>query len=90
MAEALWYAAADLLSRGEERRIAVVLTDGEPGNRAEALRLLGLCAGAGIETVGIGIQQDVARLFPVATRVDDVSGLRDALFGVAERLLIAA
>jgi cobalamin biosynthesis protein CobT len=90
MAQALWYAAADLLGREETRRIAIVLTDGVPNNRPETLRLLALCGEAGIETVGVGIQTDIGHLFPVSVEVTDVADLKRALFGIAERLFIEA
>ena len=90
MAQALWFAAADLLGREETRRIAIVLTDGVPNNRPETLRLLALCGEAGIETVGVGIQTDIGHLLPVSVEVTDVADLKQALFGVAERLLVEA
>jgi hypothetical protein len=68
----------------------LVLTDGEPDDRAETLRLLRLCTEAAIETVGIGIQVDLCHLFPVAVRVNALSDLKHALFGAAERELVAA
>ena len=88
MAEALWYAAADLVACREERRMVVVLTDGEPDNPPEVLRLLALCRQAGIETVGVGIGIDVRHLFPTAIEVTEAKDLKRELFGVAERLLV--
>jgi cobaltochelatase CobT len=90
MAQALWYAAADLLGCREERRMLVVLTDGEPDDAAEVLRLLGLCRQAGIETVGFGIGICVQHLFPTAIEVTEAKDLKRELFGVAERLLLGA
>jgi cobalamin biosynthesis protein CobT len=90
MAQALWYAAADLLAYREERRMLVVLTDGEPDDAAEVLRLLGLCRQAGIETVGVGIGICVQHLFPTAIEVTEAKDLKRELFGVAERLLLGA
>ncbi|MGB0713213.1 MAG: VWA domain-containing protein [Gammaproteobacteria bacterium] len=90
MAQALWYAAADLLACREERRMLVVLTDGEPDDAAEVLRLLGLCRQAGIETVGVGICICVQHLFPAAIEVAEAKDLKRELFGVAERLLMGA
>jgi hypothetical protein len=49
-----------------------------------------LCGEAGIETVGVGIQTDIGHLFPVSVEVTDVADLKQALFGVAERLLVEA
>ena len=43
---------------------------------------------AGIEMIGIGIQHDVSRLFPVAIRIGSVADLKEELFGIAERLLL--
>ena len=90
MAQALWYAAADLLACREDRRMLVVLTDGEPDDAAQVLRLLGLCRQAGIETVGIGIGICVQHLFPTAIEVTEAKDLKRELFGVAERLLLVA
>jgi cobaltochelatase CobT len=90
MAQALWYAAAELLACREERRMLMVLTDGEPDNTPEALRLLGLCRQAGIEAVGVGIGVDVRHLFPTAIEVREAKDLKRELFRVAERLLVGA
>jgi nitric oxide reductase activation protein len=90
MAGALWFAAADLLARPQSRRIILVLTDGKPDALADTREILRLCQAAEIETLGLGIAVDVSALFPVALRVGDVTELKSALFGAAERLLIAA
>ena len=90
MAQALWYAAAELLACREERRMLMVLTDGEPDDTPEALRLLGLCRQAGIEAVGVGIGVDVRHLFPTAIEVRGAKDLKRELFGVAEQLLVGA
>ena len=90
MAGALWFAAADLLARPESRRIVLLLTDGKPDNHADTVEILRLCAASGLETVGVGIDVDVSALFPTAIRVADVAELKSALFGAAERLLLAA
>ncbi len=90
MAGALWFAAADLLARPESRRIILVLTDGKPDALADTRDILRLCQAAEIEMLGLGIAVDVSALFPVALRVGDVTELKSALFGAAERLFIAA
>ncbi|MFE8033085.1 VWA domain-containing protein [Thiohalocapsa marina] len=90
MAGALWFAAADLLARPESRRIVLVLTDGKPDAFDDTRDILRLCQAGGLETVGIGIGVDVSALFPIALRVHAATELKQALFGVAERLLIAA
>ena len=44
---------------------------------------------AGIEVIGIGIQHDVSRLFPVAVQIQSVEDLKGELFRIAERLLLS-
>jgi len=63
-----------------------VLTDGRPDDRKGAQRILALCQGAGIETIGVGIAIDVGALFPTAVTVNALGELRRALFRLAERL----
>jgi cobalamin biosynthesis protein CobT len=89
MTGALWFAAADLLARRETRKVLLTLTDGEPNDLRSAKDLLRRAAASGVECIGIGIQHDVSRLFPVAVRIDDIADLKTALFGIAERLLLA-
>jgi cobalamin biosynthesis protein CobT len=90
MAEAMGYAATELLLRPEERRLLLVLTDGMPDSTLAVRDLLGRCRDSDIEVVGIGILTDVGRLFPVAVEVAEVGDLKRTLFRVAERLLVAA
>jgi uncharacterized protein YegL len=90
LAQALWFAAAELLARREPRRLLMVLTDGAPDDAREAARLLTLARAAAIETVGIGIGVDVRHLFVTALTVHAFADLKDALFGVAEQLLVGA
>ncbi|RKT47021.1 cobaltochelatase CobT-related protein [Thiocapsa rosea] len=89
MTGALWFAAADLLSRSETRKVLLTLTDGEPNDVRSAKDLITRATQAGVECIGIGIRHDVGRLFPVAVRIDDIADLKTALFGIAERLLLA-
>ena len=88
MTGALWFAAADLLARWEERKVILVLTDGEPGDWDSAADIVARAAAAGIELIGVGIQQEVSRLFPVAIRIESVEDLKGQLFRIAERLLL--
>lgn len=89
LAQALWYAAADLSLRPEPRRLILAMTDGDPNDRAAAHEILALCRDQGLETIGVGIAYDVSWLFPVSLRIQDAGDLQQALFGVAERLLIS-
>ena len=89
MTGALWFAAADLLSRREERKVILILTDGDPDDFGSAEGLVSRATASGIEMIGIGIQHDVSRLFPVAIRIESVEDLKAELFRIAERLLLA-
>ena len=88
MTGALWYAAADLLARREARKVLLTLTDGQPDDRASAADLVARATASGLELIGVGIATGVEWLFPVAIRIDAIADLKQALFGVAERLLI--
>lgn len=87
LAQALWYAAADLLLRPEPRRLVLTLTDGDPNDRALALSILEQCEQAGIEAVGIGIQYDVSTLFRHSQVIESIADLKTRLFRLTERLL---
>ena len=87
MTGALWYAAADLLARPEARKVLITLTDGQPDGRASAADLVARATVSGLELIGVGIATGVEWLFPVAIRIDAIADLKQALFGVAERLL---
>lgn len=85
---ALWYAAADLLARPQARKVLITLTDGQPDDRASAADLVARATAYGLEMIGVGIATGVEWLFPVTIRIDAIADLKQALFGVAERLLI--
>ena len=89
MAQALWYVAADLLACREERRMVVVLTDGQPDDPPEVLRLLALCRQAGMRRWGWAS----ASACSTSSRPPSRSARRrtsSGAFGVAERLLVGA
>ena len=88
MTGALWFAVADLIPRREERKVILTLTDGSPNDWESAIEVIGKAGTAGIEVIGIGIQQDVSQLFPVAIRIASVNDLKGELFRIAERLLL--
>ncbi|HYW75481.1 MAG TPA: VWA domain-containing protein [Gammaproteobacteria bacterium] len=92
MHSALWWLLGELLSRTEPRRIAVVVTDGEPDYVQRAKAVLARMERAGVETVGIGINtQSVYTLFDRAVSITDVNDLPKTLFAVlGEKLTQAA
>ena len=88
MTGALWFAAADLLARREERKVILTLTDGQPDDFDSAKEMAGKATAAGIEMIGVGIATRVDRLFPVAITIGSVADLKGQLFGIAEQLLL--
>ena len=88
MTGALWFAAADLLARQEARKVILTLTDGAPDDCASAVRLVRQATMAGIQMIGVGVEVDVAWLFPVAIQIQTVANLKAELFRVAEQLLM--
>jgi nitric oxide reductase activation protein len=88
MTGALWYAAADLLARSEERKVILTLTDGEPDDRSSARTMVDRASAAGLELIGVGIGIGVDHLFPVSVRIDGIADLKNELFRIAEQLLL--
>ncbi|HYN77229.1 MAG TPA: VWA domain-containing protein [Lamprocystis sp. (in: g-proteobacteria)] len=88
MTGALWYAAADLLARPEERKVILTLTDGDPNDWDSAAGMVTRATAAGIEMIGVGIGTRVDRLFPVAVQIASVADLKGELFRIAEQLLL--
>jgi Mg-chelatase subunit ChlD len=86
---ALWFTAAELLAASEPRKVAIVLTDGEPNDRHSAWDIVQRMAAAGIETVGIGIFYEVSWLFPTHVTISRLNQLKPELMRIARQLLIA-
>lgn len=92
MAEGIWYAAYELSKMGEDRKLMIVITDGDPDNARACHTVLDLCRNAGIETVGIGIcHQNVKNLFDRSIVINSVNELRTTLFQLMrDKLVIEA
>lgn len=87
---AIWYAAASVLATKEERKVIMVLTDGEPDDYDAAKSVIRRCEATGIELVGIGICLDTSHLFDNSICINNVSDLRSELFRISKDLLLAA
>ena len=87
---ALWYAAASVLATREERKVIIVLTDGEPDDERSAKAIIHRCEATGIELIGIGICYDTSHLFDRSILISNVSELRSELFKISRDLLLAA
>jgi cobalamin biosynthesis protein CobT len=87
---ALWYAAASVMATKEERKVIMVLTDGEPDDYDAAKSVIRRCEATGIELVGVGICIDTSHLFDNSICINNVSDLRSELFRISKDLLSAA
>jgi len=100
--EALAWAARRLLSRPEQRRILLVISDGAPVDQAtleanadkqildrhlhEVIHEIE--RGGQIELAAIGIRHDVDRYYRAARRIDAIDELGPALIGTLDALLM--
>lgn len=90
MAEAIWYAAYELSKTCEERKMMIVVTDGEPSRAAPCKAVIDLCNKSDIEMVGIGVETSaVSSLFSTNIVIDDATDLQKTLFKLMERSLTA-
>ncbi|MEW5976404.1 MAG: VWA domain-containing protein [Acidobacteriota bacterium] len=88
LAEALWWCATTLLFRPEERKILLVITDGEPNDRNAARDIIQRCLNSGIEAIGLGIELPLIEdLFPTAQIIHSVQQLPKTLFRLLEEAL---
>ena len=91
LAEALWYAARQLLLEPHARKLLLVLTDGDPDDRPAVVDIIQRCQRAGYELLGIGIQtRSVQRLFSNSRVIHDVADLKHQLLDVTRQLLLAS
>ncbi|TDX26783.1 cobalamin biosynthesis protein CobT [Modicisalibacter xianhensis] len=90
MAEAIWYSAFELVQTREERKLLVVVTDGDPNEAAPTHTVVQLCEASGVEVIGLGIAcHAVSRFFSNHVVIDSVDDLKRTLFRLVERSLTA-
>ncbi|NJS89695.1 VWA domain-containing protein [Edwardsiella tarda] len=88
MAEAIWYAAYELVKTKEARNMLIVVTDGEPQNIPACRSVINLCEHSGVEVIGIGVETgSVSGLFSKNIVINDASSLQHSLFKLMERAL---
>ena len=63
MAQAILFAASDVVRREETLKIVLVVTDGDPNDRAATRHVIERARSAGITVVGLGIGVDTAPVF---------------------------
>ena len=91
IAEALWWAASELLGlKHVERRMVFILTDGQPDDAKRVQELVKQLASAGIECRAIGIGLSISPdLFPSNCSIRDVSDLPTRVFEMLQEVLVA-
>ncbi len=86
MAEAIWHAASKLI--GQENKIVIVITDGDPDDTLATAEIIRMCYSAGIKVWGIGIDVDVSHLFPIASTIRTVEELAEKMFELGRKILV--
>ncbi len=90
MAEGIWFAAYELAKAAENRKLMIVITDGDPDNSIACHTVLDLCESAGIDTVGIGICHNrVQDIFDRSIVIHSINELRSTLFKLVKDKLTA-
>jgi Mg-chelatase subunit ChlD len=91
LTDAMWYCLSELLMQKEERKVLLVVTDGEPNDRLTAKESAEFASRVGIEPIGVGIgTHSVNGLFDHYCVINDASELAQALFGVMQQTLSVA
>ena len=82
MTEAIWYSAFELSKTREQRKMVLVVTDGEPDDMRSCQQVVQLCQRSGIEMIGIGVGTGakVAGLFASSIQIESVNDLKHTLF----------
>ena len=92
LAEGIYYAWSELMSQPEERRIMILLTDGEADNPATASEMVALCKRSGVEIVGLSIGSDYLQQYlekGAYEVVNDDTEIVNAYFSILQRLLVS-
>ncbi|MTJ93958.1 MAG: VWA domain-containing protein [Desulfovibrio sp.] len=91
-AEALLWGAAQLANAREERKVILLITDGEPSNLTTTKEALAFISAnqPDVEVMGIGIETaDIQQWLPKSEVLKDISDLRSTVFSLAARVFTA-
>jgi cobalamin biosynthesis protein CobT len=90
LAQALWWVLQRMVLLKEDRKLVVIVTDGEPDSFGAARKVLRTAETLGFEVYGIGIQSESVRsLLPRSSvSVKALSELPAALFSVLQQALV--
>jgi hypothetical protein len=87
LAEAMLYAARELVASKRQRKVLIIITDGAPNNGGAVRYLNDLVAGH-VDTYAIGIGSTaVSQYFEKWSVINDVKELQKALFTIAGQFL---
>lgn len=87
LAEAMLYAARELVASRRQRKVLIIITDGGPNN-AGAVRYMNSLMAGHVDTYAIGIGSSaVSQFFEKWSVINDVKELQHALFTIAGQFL---
>ena len=87
LAEAMLFSAKELSSSRREKKVLIIVTDGEP-NDTHTVRYMNDVTEGHIDVYAIGIQSNsVSKLFRNWTMINDVKELQHSLFDIAGQIL---
>lgn len=89
LTEALWFAGYELSKCKENRKVIIIVTDGEPDDEGSCREVTKLCENGGIEIHAIGIgTSSVLRLFKSSVVIQDARDLKSELFKLIEKTIV--
>ena len=63
LAEGIYYAWSELMVQPEERKILILLTDGQPNDKDSTKTMVSLCKKSGMEVIGLSIDGDYLKSY---------------------------
>ncbi len=90
LTESLWWVLPRLLAQKEDRKIILLITDGEPDNKISARKALEYANKFGIEVYGVALEPcSIDDLLPnTSVTLQGVHELPQAMFGILQSALI--
>ncbi|MDL2267828.1 VWA domain-containing protein [Desulfovibrio sp. OttesenSCG-928-G15] len=91
LAPALWWTLQQMLFQPEPRKIILIITDGEPDNKSDAISVLQTTRHLGVEVYGVGIGKvAISTLLPQGNYaiINSINELPQAVFGMLQKALL--
>ncbi len=91
MATGLWNGIHQVLQEKAQRRLILMITDGEPDSdhHGAVVDLVERCQHSGLDVIGLGICTPLIKeLFPYSLTIEQLSDLKSALFAMASDWLL--